>query len=76
MLIAFPVTCYTGTLAGFAVYAAIGHLFWLNLAIALRDRSFPPVEWSMHIALCHDRAQPGGLAYRPGGGEAVRHGVR
>ena len=35
MLIAFPVTCYTGTLAGFAVYAAIGHLFWLNLAIAL-----------------------------------------
>ena len=35
MLIAFPVTCYTGTLVGFAVYAANGHLFWLNLAIAL-----------------------------------------
>ncbi len=35
MLIAFPVVCYTGTLAGFAVYAANGHLFWLNLAIAL-----------------------------------------
>lgn len=35
MLIAFPVACYTGTLAGFAVYAANGHLFWLNLAIAL-----------------------------------------
>ncbi len=35
MLIAFPVTCYTGTLIGFAVYAANGHLFWLNLGIAL-----------------------------------------
>jgi uncharacterized membrane protein len=35
MLVAFPVACYTGTLAGFAVYAANGHLFWLNLAIAL-----------------------------------------
>ena len=35
MLIAFPVACYTGTLVGFAVYAANGHLFWLNLAIAL-----------------------------------------
>ncbi|MGH3293472.1 MAG: DUF2231 domain-containing protein, partial [Trebonia sp.] len=35
MLIAFPVVCYTGTLVGFAVYAANGHLFWLNLAIAL-----------------------------------------
>ena len=35
MLIAFPVVCYTGTLVGFAVYGAIGHLFWLNLAIAL-----------------------------------------
>jgi uncharacterized membrane protein len=33
--VAFPVTCYTGTLAGFAVYAANGHLFWLNFAIAL-----------------------------------------
>jgi uncharacterized membrane protein len=31
MLIAFPVACYVGTLAGFAVYAANGHLFWLNL---------------------------------------------
>ena len=35
MLVAFPVACYTGTFAGFAVYAANGHLFWLNLAIAL-----------------------------------------
>lgn len=35
MLIAFPVACYTGTLAAFAVYAANGHQFWLNLAIAL-----------------------------------------
>jgi uncharacterized membrane protein len=35
MLIAFPVACYTGTLVGFAVYAANGHQFWLNLAIAL-----------------------------------------
>jgi uncharacterized membrane protein len=35
MLIAFPVACYTGTLAGFVVYAATGHQFWLNLAIAL-----------------------------------------
>lgn len=35
MLIGFPVTCYTGTLVGFAVYAATGHQFWLNLAIAL-----------------------------------------
>jgi uncharacterized membrane protein len=35
MLIAFPVACYTGTLVGFVVYAANGHLFWLNLAIAL-----------------------------------------
>jgi uncharacterized membrane protein len=35
MLAAFPVACYVGTLAGFAVYAANGHLFWLNLAIAL-----------------------------------------
>jgi uncharacterized membrane protein len=35
MLIAFPVVCYTGTLVGFAVYAANGHQFWLNLAIAL-----------------------------------------
>jgi uncharacterized membrane protein len=35
MLVGFPVACYTGTLVGFAVYAANGHLFWLNLAIAL-----------------------------------------
>jgi hypothetical protein len=35
MLIAFPVAGYTGTLVGFAVYAATGHQFWLNLAIAL-----------------------------------------
>lgn len=35
MLVAFPVACYVGTLVGFAVYAANGHLFWLNLAIAL-----------------------------------------
>lgn len=35
MLIGFPVTCYTGTLVGFAVYAATGDQFWLNLAIAL-----------------------------------------
>jgi uncharacterized membrane protein len=32
MLVAFPVAWYTGTLAGFAVYAANGHLFWLDLA--------------------------------------------
>jgi uncharacterized membrane protein len=35
MLVAFPVASYAGTLAGFAVYAATGHQFWLNLAIAL-----------------------------------------
>jgi uncharacterized membrane protein len=35
MLVAFLVACYTGTLVGFAAYAANGHLFWLNLAIAL-----------------------------------------
>lgn len=35
MLVAFPVTSYTGTLAGYAAYAANGHQFWLNLAIAL-----------------------------------------
>ncbi|WP_112467443.1 DUF2231 domain-containing protein [Streptomyces triticisoli] len=35
MLIGFPVAFYTGTLAGFAVYAATGSQFWLNLAIAL-----------------------------------------
>lgn len=35
MLVAFPVAFYTGTLVGFAVYAANGHQFWLNAAIAL-----------------------------------------
>lgn len=35
MLVAFPVASYAGTLAGYVVYAANGHLFWLNLAIAL-----------------------------------------
>jgi len=35
MLVAFPVAFYTGTLVGFAVYAANGNQFWLNLAIAL-----------------------------------------
>lgn len=35
MLVGYPVACYTGTLVGFAVYAANGHQFWLNLAIAL-----------------------------------------
>lgn len=35
MLVAFPVAFYTGALTGFAVYAANGHQFWLNLAIAL-----------------------------------------
>jgi uncharacterized membrane protein len=35
MLIAYPVAGYTGTLVGFAVYAANGQQFWLNFAIAL-----------------------------------------
>src|SRR5579883_447441 len=35
MLVAFLVGFYTGTLVAFAVYAANGHQFWLNLAIAL-----------------------------------------
>jgi uncharacterized membrane protein len=35
MLVGFPVASYTGTLVGYAVYAANGHQFWLNLAIAL-----------------------------------------
>src|SRR5690348_11645564 len=35
MLIAYPVASYTGTLVGFAVYAANGQQFWLRLAIAL-----------------------------------------
>lgn len=34
MLIAFPVAYYTAALVGFAVVAAGGHQFWLNLAIA------------------------------------------
>ncbi len=38
MLVALPVACYAGTLAGSAVYAANGHLFWLNLAIAPQRR--------------------------------------
>jgi len=35
MLVAFPIAFFTGALVGFAVYAANGHQFWLNLAIAL-----------------------------------------
>lgn len=35
MLVAFPVAFYTGALAAFAVYAGMGHQFWLNAAIAL-----------------------------------------
>jgi uncharacterized membrane protein len=35
MLIAYPVAGYTGTLVGFAVYAANGQQFWLNFAVAL-----------------------------------------
>ena len=35
MLVGFPIASYTGALVGFAVYAANGHQFWLNLAIAL-----------------------------------------
>lgn len=34
MLIAFPVAFYSATLVAFAVYAANGNQFWLNLAIA------------------------------------------
>ena len=41
MLVAFPVASYVGTLVGFAVYAANGHQFWLNLAIALSIASAP-----------------------------------
>ena len=33
-MVAFPVASYPGALVGFAVYAANGHQFWLNLAIA------------------------------------------
>jgi len=35
MIVAYPIASYTGTLAAFAVYAANGNQFWLNLAIAL-----------------------------------------
>lgn len=35
MLVGFPLACYTGTLVGYAIYAANGQQFWLNLAIAL-----------------------------------------
>ncbi|HET9895957.1 MAG TPA: DUF2231 domain-containing protein [Streptosporangiaceae bacterium] len=35
MLVAFPIASYVGALVGFAVYAANGHQFWLNLGIAL-----------------------------------------
>jgi uncharacterized membrane protein len=35
VLVSFPVAFYTGALAGFAVYAANAHQFWLNAAIAL-----------------------------------------
>ena len=35
MLVGFPVTCYTGTLVGFTVYAANGNKSRANLAIAL-----------------------------------------
>lgn len=35
MLVAFPIASYTGALVGFAIYAANGGQFWLNLAIAL-----------------------------------------
>ncbi|MCF3182398.1 DUF2231 domain-containing protein [Streptomyces polychromogenes] len=35
MLVAYPVAGYSGTLVGFAVYAANGQQFWLDFAIAL-----------------------------------------
>jgi uncharacterized membrane protein len=35
MLVALPVGFYTGTLAAFAVYTALGTQFWLNAGIAL-----------------------------------------
>jgi uncharacterized membrane protein len=35
MLVAYPIAGYTGTLVGFAVYAATGQLFWLNFSIAM-----------------------------------------
>lgn len=35
MLVAYPIAGYTGTLVGFATYAATGHQTWLNFAIAL-----------------------------------------
>jgi uncharacterized membrane protein len=59
MLVGYPVACYTGTLAAFLVYGAIGHLFWLNLAIALNVAgvcmaalaAFPGlVDWALGIS--------------------------
>lgn len=35
MPVGLPIACYTGMLVGFAVCAANGQQFWLNLAIAL-----------------------------------------
>lgn len=35
MLVAFPIASYVGALVGFAVTAAGGGVFWLNLGIAL-----------------------------------------
>lgn len=35
MLVAYPIAFYTATLAGFVVYAIVGGLFWLKLAIAM-----------------------------------------
>jgi uncharacterized membrane protein len=35
MVVAFPIAGFVGTLVGFAVFAANGGIFWLNLAIAL-----------------------------------------
>jgi uncharacterized membrane protein len=35
MLIAYPIAAYTGSLAGYSIYAATGGMFWLKLAIAL-----------------------------------------
>lgn len=58
MLVGYPVACYTGTLVAFLVYAVNGHLFWLNLAIALNVAgvctsaiaAFPGlVDWALGI---------------------------
>jgi len=35
MLVSFPIAAYTGTLAGYCIYAVTGGAFWLKLAIAL-----------------------------------------